>query len=94
MHLTFADINTLISAIAALIAAYHAARASQKGTTIKANVNGNLENLVRILSESAITIPHSTATRVVSAPPVDLTGDETMEERLALEFLAKINPKP
>lgn len=93
MHFTFADFNTLLSAIAALIAAYHAARANRKGTQIRANVNGNLESLIQILAESAITIPHDTATRVISAPPVQHAADETPEERVAMEFFAKINPR-
>lgn len=83
-------ITSLVSAIAAVLAAWHAIQGSKKGTQIKANVNGNLERLVQILAESAITIPHDTAAKVISAPPVDIPDDASTDERLALEFLAKL----
>ena len=89
MHITFNDVISAISALAALLASYHAIRANSKATVIRANVNGNIERLVNILSEAAITIPHQTATKVIATPPVDTSG-LSPEDKLTVEFLQKL----
>jgi hypothetical protein len=85
-----AGIAAVISAVAALLAAYHAIRGNQKSTTIKASVNGNLERLVEILAHAAIEIPHDTATKVIEAPPITIPDEATSDERLALEWINKV----
>jgi len=88
-----AIITGLIAAAPGLLAAYHAIQASRKGTVIKANVNGNMERLLTVLEQAAVTVPHDVAAKVVAAPPVDIPDDATSDERLALEFLQKIKPQ-
>jgi len=88
-----AIITGLIAAAPGLLAAWHAIQANHKTTNIKANVNGNIERLVDILAQAAITIPHDVATKIIAAPPIDIPDDATSDERLALEFLQKIKPQ-
>jgi hypothetical protein len=90
MMITANEVISAVSALSAAIAAWHAARGSKKSTEIKANVNGNLQRLVDILAEAAITVPHSVAAKVVAAPPADIPDDATLDERLALEWLQKV----
>jgi len=89
VHITFNDIVSAISALAALLASYHAIKANGKASVIKANVNGNIERLVDILVDAAITIPHETAAKVVATPPVDTEG-LSPDDRLAVEFFQKL----
>lgn len=81
---------SIISALAALLAAWHAIKANSKSTTINANVNSRLEELVKILGQAEITIPHEVAAKVVYAPPQTVPQGATLEEELALQWLAKI----
>jgi hypothetical protein len=90
MSITASDITSGISALAALIAAYHAVRANGKATTINANVNGRFAKFLEILGQAAITVPHEVAAKVVAAPPAEVPPDATPEEQLTLEWLAKI----
>jgi hypothetical protein len=88
--ITANEVISAVSALSAAVAAYHAIRGSRKSTEIKANVNGNIERLVDILADAAITIPHSVAARVIAAPHADIPDDVTPDERLALEWFQKV----
>jgi hypothetical protein len=96
MSISVVDVASLLSGVAAFLTAINTVMLRGNGKDTKStsvNVNGNMSRLVDILSRAAITIPHTTATKVVDAPPAEVPDDATLEERLATEWLAKLGVK-
>jgi hypothetical protein len=90
------DVASMFAALASLASIINIAftrRNKKKLDDVHVLVNSNVEKMLDILSHASVTLPHDTASKVIAAAvQPDPPPDETIEETIAREFLAKLKP--